>query len=843
MKIPAFLSALLVLALPVLEAASPSPDLSAGASLSSDPALELRIEALLQKMTTEEKVALLGGDESGFNGRGVARLGIPALRMADGPVGVRDGASNAYPVAVNSAATWDVDLIRRFGVALAEDTLAKGKHVILGPCVGIGRFPLGGRNFEAFGEDPYLSSRMSLSVIQGVQSRKVIATVKHFACNDQEWERTNNDAIVDERTLREVHLRPFETAVKEGGVYMLMTAYNSVNGQHMSENKALVRDVLKGEWGFGGLVVSDWVSVYSTVEAANNGLDIEMPSPAFFGEKLLEAVNAGSVSLETINDKVRRHLRVRFLAGVFDNPEPRVDESVIRSQAHRDLALEMAEKSIVLLKNDGLLPLNADALKSLALVGPHALVARSGGGGSSGVQPWISVSPVEGLRAKLPTRVSILSAAGIDLDGFKPVPLPTSFLTTPDGRKQGLLGEYFNNPDFAGSPLFTRIDQGLDFDWQGTGPGKGLGGSHYSIRWSGWFTATETRVYDLSITSDDGSFLYIDDKLVADNGGMHGEVCVSASLLLEKGKRYRLRIDFIQGGGNAAMRLGWRDPNASYKAPTIAEAVEAARNSEVAIVCVGNSPGQEAEGADVADFKFYGAQEALLTQVLEANPNTIVVVYGGVPFLMKPWLSKARAVVAALFPGQEGGTALASLLLGEKSFSGKLPFSYIQSREESPGFVGYKDPSLKVPYSEGVFTGYRWYDRQGVEPLFPFGYGLSYSKFTYTKLEVRCDEQGRTEASVCIKNEGKWDADEVVQIYVEPGKARLPRPLRELKGFGRISLKAGECRVLTIPLDNRAFSYYDPEQHAWITEAGTYVVCAGASSRDLRLRTSITIAP
>jgi len=841
MKTSFFTLVLLLAAAPLVGAELPPQNGSENYGTIVPADLEPRVEALLAKLTLDEKIDLLGGDQTGFNSKGVARLGIPPIRMSDGPVGVRDGASNAYPVSINMAASWDTALIARFGAALGEDTLAKGKNAILGPCVGIGRFPLGGRNFESFGEDPFLSSRMAVSVIQGVQSRHIIATVKHFACNDQEWERNNYDVTVDERSLHEVHLLPFEAAVKEGKVWMLMTSYNIVNGQHMSENEHLVKQVLKGEWGYQGLVVSDWGSVYSSTGAANNGLDIEMPQPLFFDAKLRDDVKAGRVPLSVIDDKVRRHLRVRFLAGIFDNPAPRPDDGVIRSQAHRDLALEMAEKSMILLKNDGVLPLSADNLSSVAVIGPHAEVARTGGGGSSGVLPWFSVSPAAGLRAKLPARVALTSSSGISVDSFKAVPLPSQFLRSPDGKSEGLLGEYYNNTDFSGKPAFTRIDKGIDFDWSGKGPGGGLGEFNYSVRWTGTFTATQKGIYKLAITSDDGSWLYIDDKLVADDGGTHAETTVMAPVEMEAGRSYRVRIDYFQGGGNASMRLGWKDPKDPTKDPSIEDAVETARRAGVAIVCIGNSANQESEGADVADFSLFGRQEELLTKVLDANPNTIVIVYGGVPVRMKPWLSRARAVVAALYPGEEGGDALASLLLGEKNFSGKLPFSYIQERSESPGFIGYKNPGLKVPYSEGVFTGYRWYDSHGISPLFPFGFGLSYTSFTYSDLSVRQTPEGRHVVGLLVTNTGRRDGDEIVQIYVEPKQSDLPRPVRELKGFGRISVKAGESRTLKIILDERAFSYYDPAKHSWVAEPGNYVVHAAANSRDLRLSSTVTL--
>ncbi len=841
MKLPNLSLSVALLALPLYAIGS---DGSAPASSSGRPAanIESRIDALLAKMSTDEKIELLGGDETGFNSKGVPRLGIPPIRMTDGPVGVRDGTpSNAYPVSINMAATWDTTLIRRYGTALGEDTLAHGRNAILGPCVGVGRFPLGGRNFEAFGEDPYLSSRMAVSVIQGVQSQHVIATVKHFACNDQEWERNNYDVVVDERTLHEVHLRPFEAAVKEGKVWMLMSSYNLVNGQHMSENAALLKQTLKGEWGYQGLVVSDWVSVYSSADAANNGLDIEMPQPVYFGDKLRADVKAGRVPMSVIDDKVRRHLRVRFLAGIFDHPAPKREEDKIRSQAHRDLALEMAEKSMVLLKNDGILPLAPDKLTSVALVGPHAEVARTGGGGSSQVDPWITVSPVAAFKTKLPATVTVSSSPGISMDSFKPDPLPGGLLHTPDGKSEGLLGAYFDNRTRTGTPKFTRVDKTIDFDWGAHGPGGDIGATNYSVRWTGTFTAPETKTYHLAITSDDGSYLYIDDQLVADNGGNHGEVTVPASVPMEAGKSYRIRIDYDQAGGGASMRLGWRNPNDPRQDPSIDDAVATARKAALAIVCVGNAPITESEGADVADFMLPGKQQELLTRVLDANPNTIVVVYGGVPVEMKSWLARARAVVAALYPGQEGGTALASLMLGEKSFSGKLPFSYIQDRSENPAFASYKDPSLKVPYAEGVFVGYKWYDSHNIAPLFPFGYGLSYTTFDYGFVTVRREPNGHCSAAVKITNTGHRTADEIVQIYVEPKQSRLPRPVRELKGFGRVNLPAGTSTVVHVPLDERAFSYYDPAKHDWVEEPGTYVVSAGGNSRDLRVSTTVTL--
>ncbi|MBC7940319.1 MAG: glycoside hydrolase family 3 C-terminal domain-containing protein, partial [Chitinophagaceae bacterium] len=691
--------------------------------------VERRVEALLAQLTLDEKLRMLSGDETGFASAGVPRLGIPALKMTDGPVGVRDGstAANAYPVSVNLAATFDTDLAARFGVALGKDTQAKGKHVLLGPCVGIARFPLGGRNFECFGEDAFLSSRMAVSVIQGIQSRPVIATVKHFAVNDQEWRRNTYDVIVDDRALHETHLLPFEAAVKEGKALGLMTAYNVINGQQASENKLLL-DILKKDWRFPGVVISDWTSVYSADTSANSGLDIEMPAPLWWGDRLRQAIADGKVSMAVIDDKIRRHLRVRLLAGVFDNPEPKLDESVVRSQAHRDVALEIALKSMVLLKNDGILPLKRDKLASVALIGPNAAVMRAGGGGSSGVPPWVSVSPLEGFKAAVGPRVTVTTAQGVSLDYLKAKPLSASFLRTPDGKTEGLLGEYFNNETWQGKPALVRVDEGVNFDWKGGSPAPAINADSFSVRWTGTFMPNETRVYRFLLSSDDASSLYIDGKLITSQNKQQQP----GEMLMQAGKSYAVRLEYVEELGDAAMSLGAVNAGDNAKPPSIEEAVALAKQAEVVVLHVGNSSKQELEGEDLPGFELVNGQEQLVSAVLEANPNTIVVLYGGVPFYLKNWLPRARAVVAAMYPGQEGGAALASLLLGDRSFSGKLPISYIQSRDESPAFTGYMDPSRKVHYSEGVFVGYKYLDQHKVEPLFPFGHGLSYTTFKYS---------------------------------------------------------------------------------------------------------------
>jgi len=619
-----------------------------------------------------------------------------------------------------------------------------------------------------------------------------------------------------------------------------MSAYNLVNGQHCSENHHLLTEVLKGDWEFKGIVMSDWVSVYSAEQAANNGLDLEMPQPVWFNDRLLAAIKEGKVSTATIDEKVKRHLRVRFEAGLFEHPSPIPDESVIQSDSHRQLALEMAQKSITLLKNDGVLPLAKDKVKTIALIGPSAKIARTGGGGSSAIQPWTSVSPSEGIASLLGDSVKITYAQGCDLDGFKTEPVPAECLKTPDGKSPGLLGEYFDNSHFQGKPAFARVDSIVDFNFGEKSPDPRIANAKdFSVRWTGTFVPQLNGLYRLAIASDDGSRLYLDDKLVVDDWGQHPETQRSCEVQLEAGKAYNVRIEYNQTGGNASMHFGWQNPNDNTKAPTIASAVAVAKNADVAIVCVGNTASLESEGADVADFKMAGPQDELVQAVTRANPNTIVVIYGGVPVSMQNWLASAKAVIAAFYPGQEGGTALAQIIFGEVNPSGKLPFSYIQERNQSPAFKGYKDPGLKVNYSEGVFVGYRFYDAHEIAPLFPFGFGLSYTSYEYSNLKTQKTGDRTCVVTIDIKNTGRFAGEETAQLYVAPGKCAVPRPVKELKGFAKVKLAPGETKTITLTLDERAFEYFHPEKKQWTLEPGSYDLLVGASSRDIRLKSSV----
>jgi beta-glucosidase len=787
--------------------------------------IENKIDLLLKQMTIKEKIAMMSGDSTGFNSQGLRRLGIPSIRMSDGPVGVRTGKATAYPVSVNMAASWDTSLVNRFGKALAEETAAKAKDMILGPCVGIHRYPLNGRNFESFGEDPFLSARMAVNYIKGVQSKNIIATVKHFACNDQEWERNNYNSIVDQRSLHEIHLVPFEAAVTEAGVNAVMTSYNLVNGEHASENRLLVHDILKHDWNFKGFVVSDWVSVYCSTNAANNGVDIEMPSPMWYGDSLLAAIAAGNVSETTIDDKIRRQLRVRFQNEMMEKSLNNTSyQEKIETPEHKNLALEMAQKSIILLKNDGILPLSKSKIKSIAVIGPNSADARTGGGGSSFVEPWEKVSPFEGISQLAGKNISVVCEKGISFESLPFSDIPSEYLFTPDGSQNGLMGEYFNNRYFEGKASFTRIDKSIHFDFGNDSPDNSIAANNFSIRWIGLFVPPQTGLYHLATTSDDGSLLFINDTLVVDNSGLHGDMTRWGEIQLKKNVKYKIRIDYVEAGGFADIKLGWFNILNSSNEPLLDKAITAAKNADVTVLCLGLSPNHESEGIDVESLDLQNHQDDLLEKVLAVNPNTILVLYGGVPFNIEKWQPKLRAIIHAGYPGQEGGTALAQILFGDVNPSAKLPFSYIQKKEQSPAFVEYKNANLQVSYNEGVFVGYRFLEKNNIKALYPFGFGLSYSSFRYSNLVVKQTDNYLYTVSVNITNTGNFDGEEIAQLYVQENNPTVARPLKELKAFSKVFVKKGETKTVSMNLSKRSFAFWNTEINNWTVNSGIYTV-------------------
>ncbi len=657
-----------------------------------------RAKSLVDQMTLQEKVEYIAGYRDGFYIRPVERLGIPEIRMADGPQGVRNNTkSTLFACGVAAAASWDQALAYEMGVALGQDSRARGVHILLGPGVNIYRSPLCGRNFEYMGEDPYLASRTAVNYIEGVQSQGVMATIKHFALNNQEYDRHHVSTNADERTMNEIYFPAFRAAVEEAKVGSVMTSYNLVNNVHASESGFLMKDNLREKWGFDGFVMSDWTSTYSTLGIVKGGLDLEMPRAFYFKYDLIKPlIDSGVIRESEIDEKVQHILQTLIAFGFMDRPQ--LDKSISEDNAYsREVAYKMACESAVMLKNDGVLPLKAGRKNRIVVMGPNADRIPCGGG-SGKVDPLYSISLYAGLG--------------------------------------------------------------------------------------------------------------------------------------QLGKNYPVQL--IEPAANL-----------DYNTPENVKALESASS---VVICAGFDTETEKENHD-RTFTLPEGQDAMIKFAAAHNSNVIVVIYSGGSFDMSAWKDDVEAIIMGWYPGQEGGLALARMLAGEFSPSGRLPMSIEACWEDNPVHDSYytKEKAENkrgftnryVTYNEGVFMGYRGYDRLGTKPLYPFGYGLTYGDFEYSDLAVVPSRDG-VDVKFTLTNNGKMAAAEVAQVYVGELCPSVPRPVKELKGYARVQLGKGESKSVTVHLGKEAFAFYDVDIHDFRVNAGKFSIMVGASVGDIRLNAEVT---
>ena len=791
---------------------------------------EQRAKEIVAKMTLKEKLRYISGYTGGFSICPVPRLGLPEVFMADGPQGIRNNTkSTMYPSGILSAATWNRDLNYRLGRGLGQDAKARGVGILLGPGVNIYRSPLCGRNFEYFGEDPYLSGEVAKQYILGVQSEGVIATIKHFAANNQEWDRHHVSSEVDERTLQEVYFAPFRKAVKEAHVGAVMNSYNLLNGVHASENRWLNIDILRDTWGFKGILMSDWVSVYSTVGAANHGLDLEMPTGEYLNEELLmPAIEQGLITEATIDLKVQHILQTLIAFGFLDK-EPK-DTSIALDNPHsRQTALDIAREGIVLLKNEGnMLPLKGRTV----VMGSNAEVLVTGGG-SGFVSPFSTVSIAEGLE-QLQKRNTIRLKDDLLFDDLKDA------IYADEGKRQkGFKAEYFKNVELKGTPDATCMENQIAHDW-GTGvPLEGFPADGFSVRWTATYVPVTNSLVRMTMCGRGGYRAYINDQLICTDHLPEREQVIE----VEAGKKYRLRVEYHNYGGDARIGLKAGILNESLLKQTLAKAKNV-------VLCVGFNNGDEdggieGEGAD-RSFALPKPRLELIRKVTSLHDNVVVVVNAGGGIDFSDWGDKVKAIVMAWYSGQEGGRAVAEILTGVISPSGKLPISIEHRWEDNPVSKSYYENMKfaeykRTQYSEGIFMGYRGYDKSGIKPLYPFGYGLSYTTFAYGNLMVEKNGVNRVKVTFDISNTGKMDAAEVAQVYVHDVKSSVPRPYKELKGYEKVFLKKGETKRVTIELEDDAFSYYDMDKQRFVVEKGDFEILVGTSSECLPLKGSITL--
>jgi beta-glucosidase len=806
------------------------------------------VETALAALDLETKVSLLAGKDN-WSLPAVPAIGLDSLVMSDGPIGVRgrewtpDDPAVALPSPTALAATWDIELARTAGRLLGQESRRKGVHMLLAPTVNLHRSPRGGRHFECYSEDPLLTAEIGAGYVMGVQDQGVAATVKHYVANDSETERFTVDVQVGERALRELYLAPFETIVTRAGVWAVMAAYNSVNGFTMTEHSGLLRGVLKQEWGFDGVVVSDWLAARSTIQTALGGLDIAMPAAMQpWGDRLVTAVQAGAVPVEVVDEMVRRVLRLAARVGAFRDVPPAVaPEDRPAPLSGSAVAREIATRSFVLVRNsDNLLPLAPSGLRSIAVIGAAAKHARILGGGSARVFPDHIVSPLDGLTDALSSTVELTYAPGAD---------PRSKLAAAAGPQWTELAATFRGPD--GQVLHTVELPTGSARWHGELPGGLRFDQVGTVEVTGTLTPAVDGEHQLGIQGLGEYRLAVDGEIVFEGAirpesGDPGEGVLSARELrvnvpLPAGRP--VRVSLIQGTAltpnslmpYVAFTLGHGDPSATEDT-MLDEAVAAAAAAEVAVVVVATTDQVESEGFDRDTLSLPGRQDELVRRVAAINPRTVVVVNAGSPVLM-PWLEDVPAVLLTWFPGQEAGAALADVLLGAAEPSGRLPTTWPRRLEDCP--VWHTVPKGgTLPYDEGVFIGYRAWQRTRTQPLFPFGHGLGYTTWVYQELTVE-PGPGLGTARVVLRNTGDRPGREVVQVYVGPQDPTGPqRPARVLAGFAVAHAQPGEEVVVTVPLAERATQIWDG---AWRTVPGSYTVEASHNVAEPRLSTTIEV--
>lgn len=820
----------------------------------SEAQIEKQIQALLEEMTPAEKVNMCHAVTK-FTSGGVPRLGIPPLSMSDGPHGVREeiaadswdavGGDQDYatylPTGTALAATWNRECARLFGEVLGAEARDRGKDVILGPGVNMVRSPLCGRNFEYYGEDPYQAGELAAEAIQGIQSQGTAACVKHFALNSQELRRHEVNATCSERALRELYLPAFESAVVKGGAMTLMGAYNRFRGQKCCQNDYLLNQILKKEWGFDGVVISDWAGVTDTFEAARNGMDIEMGTGEeyhnyYLADPFLRAVENGEIEMAVLDDKVRRILRLMFRLGVIGDGSRR-PAGERNTPAHQAAARAIASEAITLLKNEkSLLPLDAGKIRRLLVVGDNADCRHHFGGHSSAVKALYEVTPLEGLKRLLEgSGVEIRSFRGYPVGSGAGLPIPSSLMGIVDAGAgtRGWSCEIYDNHRRIGEPVRSLPLESPEFDPAKDLPEE-LRGKDFGVMIKGVLTPKKSEAWTFVLDGCSQACLGCEGVNFVENCKSEENVCGTATLPLEAGRSYKLEIPVNLHVGMPIYPVRLTAVSGGVGAADVKdeELFAAAREADAVLFFGGLNHTFDAEGSDRKDMALHDGQNELISALAGINPRLAVVLVGGSPVEM-PWIDEVPAVVQMWYAGMEAGNAIADVLFGRVNPSGKLPFTFPKRLADSPAHALDDYQPLICHYAEDLLMGYRWFDTKQIEPLFPFGHGLSYTAFEYGEPMVETDG-GEVVLRMKLANVGNRFGRETVQLYIAPPKSAFLRPAQELKGFAKVALEPGESREVEIRLNARSFAIYHPDKREWFVEPGRYLLRLGASSRDIR---------
>ncbi len=840
----------------------------------SNLSIDERVEDLLGRMTLEEKADYISGMRIGsvatgptaWDGtKGNERLGITPMKFYCGPYGAATGRyvkkqGVYYPSSINMAASWNRELVQEIMTSLSKEVTYGGGQSNAGLAMNIIRDLRGGRSMEYFTEDPYLNGEIAVANSLGVQSQNNIAIVKHYICNNQERRRNGIDARVGERALREIYLPGYKAAIERGGAMAVMTGYNRINGDYCAASNHLINEILKGEWGFKGVVMTDWMGYGDdAVSMINAGLDLEMPRPIRYNkESIIKLVKDGVVSESKIDEQMRRILYLTFWCGVMDrDPKDLIDIDKIGDKESIAVARKAAEESIVLLKNEGnLLPFNRNEVKKIAVIGPNGEFGvhfREGaktyqmlqGGGSASIVPMGSnlITPFVGIKN---------AAKNIDI-AFEPgcygelgyTPIKTEFFKSESGST-GLDAQYFQGNSFEGKAQVS-VDQQIKFKWNKTPvvieqeDETKANAKQFSAKWSGKLVAPESCEYGFEFAIIGGGKLYIDNELVIDYiSGIRADKYAVGKMQLTKGE-HDIRVEYSTPQGLGEISLLWNYGGEKY----LNDAIALAKSSDVVVMTVGTSGDLESEATDRCQWldqsdciSLSTAQERLIKEVAKVNKNVVVVTYtAGV--VCEAWRDDVSAIIYAGFPGEQGANALGDILFGDVNPSAKLTVSIPKSSNQYP--KDYHSLGESVTYNEGIFVGYRYFDKHKLEPAFPFGHGLSYTTFKYGDAKVK-KSGDKWSVSIPVTNSGDIAGKEVVQLYVSDLKCSEERPLKELKGFEKIDLKAGETKVVNFTLDDEAFAFWSEKSNDWRVEAGEFKISIGASSKDLRSSVKIKMS-
>ncbi|KAL1887230.1 hypothetical protein Sste5346_010347 [Sporothrix stenoceras] len=814
------------------------------------------VDKVLLELTLEEKIQLLSG-KNNWQTHGIGRLGIPSLTTTDGPHGVRGTAffngpkGMLTPSATAMGATFDTNLMRKTGAMLAIEARERGYDVLLGPTVCLQRSPLIGRGFEAFAEDPWLSGMMASEYVNGVQAGGVACSIKHFAAHDQSTNSTEDAIVASERALRETHLLPFQLAVKHANPWSFMTSYNKINGTHASENAWLMSKILRQDWGWDGLVMSDWFGTYSTTEAVVAGLDLEMPGPARWrGDILRYAVLSRKLKMSSIDARVRNLLN---LVNKLEAHKHRGDNTAQYGDtpAKKDLCRTLASSSIVLLKNkDNLLPLDPTAKQTYGLIGPAVTITAASGGGSGDLRPYYISRPMEAIK-EVVGEENVKTAIGCS--GGRFLPYLETDIHVPGTNEPGyLLHWYATDPESDPSlkPTVTVTGEQAQMYFGDNIP-DGIG-ARYWLKVSTIYTAPKTTTIQLGLCVVGKAKMYVDGNEVVDLWTSQppktistpmfdrASMEVTADLSVKEGESYEILVflkneSFEAGAGalnRGGLRLGYTEKFDDEAA--LAKAINVAKQVDVPIVIAGLNKDYETEATDRQTLALPPQVDRLIKEVIKANPKTVVVSQAGCPITM-PWLDQASAVCHAWYGGQETGHGIADVLFGKTNPSGRISVTFPKRLEHSPAFLNFGKSDYEIVYGEGVFVGYRYYEKTLHDPLFYFGYGLSYTNFEYSnpqapKTVTPTNGDVRFDASVDVTNTGDRDGHEIVQIYVSDLKSSVQRPIKELKGFKKVWIKAGSTETVTVSLDKYALSYWSERQDKWLAEAGAFRIIISKSA-------------